>query len=85
VSFFDVFVVQKGEYKMFCKSILIKSNNIRQELQEINNSIEVMREKLNKLVSEGLKPDKETIEISQQLDILIRDYYLKSIKINKNN
>ena len=70
---------------MFCKSIPIKSNNIRQELQEINNSIEVMREKLNKLVSEGLKPDKETIEISQQLDILIRDYYLKSIKINKND
>ena len=62
-----------------------KSNNIRQELQEINNSIEVMREKLNKLVGEGLKSDKRTIEISQQLDILIRDYYLKSIKINKNN
>lgn len=70
---------------MFCKSIPIKSNNIRQELQEINNSIEVMREKLNKLVGEGLKSDKRTIEISQQLDILIRDYYLKSIKINKNN
>ena len=70
---------------MFCKSIPIKSNNIRQELQEINNSIEVMREKLNKLVGEGLKSDKRTIEISQQLDIPIRDYYLKSIKINKND
>lgn len=70
---------------MFCKSIPIKSNNIRQGLQEINNSIEVMREKLNKLVGEGLKSDKRTIEISQQLDILIRDYYLKSIKINKND
>jgi len=70
---------------MFCKSIPIKSNNIRQELQEINNLIEVMREKLNKLVGEGLKSDKRTIEISQQLDILIRDYYLKSIKINKND
>ena len=70
---------------MFCKSIPIKSNNIRQELQEINNSIEVMREKLNKLVGEGLKSDKRTIEISQQLDILIRDYYLKIIKINKND
>jgi len=58
---------------------------VRQELQEINNSIEVMREKLNKLVGEGLKSDKRTIEISQQLDILIRDYYLKSIKINKND
>ncbi len=44
-----------------------------------------MREKLNKLVGEGLKSDKRTIEISQQLDILIRDYYLKSIKINKND
>ena len=44
-----------------------------------------MREKLNKKVNECLKPDKETIEISQQLDILIRDYYLKSIKINKND
>jgi hypothetical protein len=76
---------RRGEYKMFCKSIPIKSNNIRQELQEINNSIEVMREKLNKLVGEGLKSDKRTIEISQQLDILIRDYYLKSIKINKND
>lgn len=58
---------------------------VRQELQEINNSIEVMRERLNKLVGEGLKSDKRTIEISQQLDILIRDYYLKSIKINKND
>jgi len=76
---------RRGEYKMFCKSIPIKSNNIRQELQEINNLIEVMREKLNKLVGEGLKSDKRTIEISQQLDILIRDYYLKSIKINKND
>jgi hypothetical protein len=76
---------RRGEHKMFCKSIPIKSNNIRQELQEINNSIEVMREKLNKLVGEGLKSDKRTIEISQQLDMLIRDYYLKSIEINKND
>ena len=70
---------------MFCKSIPIKSNNIKQELHEINNSIEVLRGKLNKLVGEGLKSDKRTIEISQQLDMLIRDYYLKSIKINKND
>ncbi|SKA87526.1 Spo0E like sporulation regulatory protein [Caloramator quimbayensis] len=52
---------------------------------EINNSIEVMREKLNKLVGEGLKADKRTFEISQQLDVLIRDYYLKSIEIDKND
>ena len=83
--FLMLLLFRRGEYKMFCKSIPIKSNNIRQELQEINNSIEVMREKLNKLVGEGLKSDKRTIEISQQLDILIRDYYLKSIKINKND
>ena len=78
-------LLRRGEYKIFCKSIPIKSNNIKQELQEINNSIEVMREKLTKKVNECLKPDKETIEISQQLDMLIRDYYLKSIKINKND
>lgn len=70
---------------MSYKRTLLKSNNIRQELMEINNSIEVLREKLNKLVSKGLKSDKRTIEISQQLDILIRDYYLKSIEINKND
>ncbi|WP_078696327.1 aspartyl-phosphate phosphatase Spo0E family protein [Caloramator quimbayensis] len=70
---------------MSYKRTSLKSNNIRQELMEINNSIEVMREKLNKLVGEGLKADKRTFEISQQLDVLIRDYYLKSIEIDKND
>lgn len=70
---------------MSYKRTSLKSNNIRQELMEINNSIEVMRGKLNKLVGEGLKADKRTIELSQQLDVLIRDYYLKSIEIDKND
>lgn len=70
---------------MSFKGASLKSNDIRQELIEINKSIEAMRKKLNKLVGEGLIPDKRTIEISHQLDKLIRDYYLKSIEANKND
>jgi len=70
---------------MSYKGTSLKPDNIRQELIEINESIEIMRKKLNKLVGDGIKSDERTIEISHQLDMLIRDYYLKSIEINKND
>ena len=56
-----------------------------QELQEIKKSIDTVRDKLNKLAGQGerLQLTDEIIEISCQLDVLIRDYQRKSIEIQK--
>jgi len=64
-----------------------RNNNVKQELLEISESIEVAREKLNKMACKGerLKLTKEIIEASQQLDILIRDYHLKSIEVEEKD
>lgn len=64
-----------------------RNNDAKQELLEISESIEVVREELNKMACKGerLKLTKELIETSQQLDVLIRDYHLKSIEVHKKD
>jgi hypothetical protein len=51
-----------------------------QELLKIRESIEELRSKLNKMAGEGerLILSEEIIKTSQQLDMLIRDYYKKA-------
>lgn len=74
-----------------------KNNNIKisgskdiiatkRELQEIKESIDAARDRLNKMVSQDerlLLTTEEIIEVSRQLDILIQDYNRKSVEIQE--
>jgi hypothetical protein len=58
-----------------------------QELLKMRESIEVIRCKLDKLVGEGecFELSEEIIRTSQELDMLIRDYLVKNIEIQKKD
>lgn len=56
------------------------------ELQEIKESIDAARDRLNKMVSQDERiqlTTEEIIEVSRQLDILIQDYNRKSVEIQE--
>lgn len=58
----------------------------KRELQEIKESIDAARDRLNKMVIQDERiqlTTKEIIEVSRQLDILIQDYNRKSVEIQE--
>jgi len=74
--------IQKYE----CNNDNIDANKDKnQELLKMRESIEKIRYKLNKLVdeSECFELSEEIIRTSQELDMLIRDYLVKNLKVQK--
>ena len=58
----------------------------KRELQEIKESIDAARDRLNKMVIQDERiqlTTKEITEVSRQLDILIQDYNRKSVEIQE--
>lgn len=58
----------------------------KRELQEIKESIDAVRDRLYKMVSQDERLQltiEEIIEVSHQLDILIQDYNRKSVEIQE--
>jgi hypothetical protein len=87
-------VSEKQEYRN--NNIRISGSKVKQgfkdiiaakrELQEIKESIDAARDRLNKMVSQDERiqlTTKEIIEVSRQLDILIQDYNRKSVEIQE--
>lgn len=74
-------VAKCGKDKRHRKNIIAA----KQELQEKKKSIDTIRDRLNKIASQGerLELTEEIIEISRQLDVLILDYQRKSIEIQE--
>jgi small-conductance mechanosensitive channel len=87
-------VSEKQEYRN--NNIRISGSKVKQgfkdiiaakrELQEIKESIDAARDRLNKMVSQDERlqlTTEEIIEVSRQLDILIQDYNRKSVEIQE--
>ncbi len=69
------------------KDIVLKGNkDVKGQLQSVKESIDIARDRLNKIISQNKEShltSEEIIEASQQLDLLIQLYNSMSIEIQE--